>query len=211
MHLQIIVGSVREGRVSLPVAEWARQEASARNDFTVELVDLKTWNLPMFALRKPPILGGYEDETQRRWARNVSRADAFLFITPEYNHSFTPALKNALDYLYGEWNRKPAAFISFGQALGARAIEQLSLVLLELRMVPLAQAIQLRDVHSRIKNDRFVADPQDATRLHRALDELAWWTTALKSARETPAQRSSRENQSNPHVGERGGYANATH
>jgi NAD(P)H-dependent FMN reductase len=80
------VGSIREGRASLPVAEWARDEAARRSDFTVELVDLKTWNLPLFALGKPPILGGYEDETQRRWAQSVNRADAFVFVTPEYNH-----------------------------------------------------------------------------------------------------------------------------
>jgi NAD(P)H-dependent FMN reductase len=183
MHLQIIVGSIREGRASLPVAEWARDAAATRPDCTVELVDLKSWNLPMFALGKPPILGGYEDPLQCRWAANVDRADAFLFVAPEYNHSFTPVLKNALDYLYAEWNRKPAAFISYGQSLGARAIEQLALVLLELRMVPLTQAVQLREVYSRVRDGHFAADAADAKRLHAVLDDLSWWAAALKNAR----------------------------
>jgi NAD(P)H-dependent FMN reductase len=174
---------IREGRASLPIAEWARDAAATRRDFTVELVDLKTWNLPIFALGKPPILGGYEDSLQRRWAASVARADAFLFVAPEYNHSFTPVLKNALDYLNAEWNRKPAAFISYGHSLGARAIEQLALVLLELRMVPITQAVQLRDVYSRVREGYFAADAAEAKRLHAVLDDLSWWAAALKRAR----------------------------
>ena len=211
MHLQIIVGSVRDGRVSLPVAEWARDEACARTDFSVELVDLKGWNLPMFALGRPPRLGGYEDAVQRRWAQSVARADAFLFVAPEFNHSFTPALKNALDYIYAEWNHKPAAFISYGQSLGSRAIDQLSLVLLELRMVPLAQAVQLRDVHSWIKEGRFVADLQDHSRLHRVLDELAWWAAALKTTREKLSEQLAHEDRSVGYVGQIAGDVNAAH
>src|SRR2546430_10705695 len=102
MHIQIITGSVREGRKAKPVADWVYRQTAARKDCTVELVDLKEWNLPMFHFAKPPILGAYEDAVQRRWAEKIAQADGFLFVSPEYNHGYSSALKNALDYLYAE-------------------------------------------------------------------------------------------------------------
>jgi NAD(P)H-dependent FMN reductase len=143
MHIQIIVGSVREGRRAKPVADWAYQHAATRTDCSVELVDLKDWKLPLFSIGKPPILGEYEDALQQRWAQKVAQADGYLFVSPEYNHGYTPALKNALDYLYAEWVRKPASFVTYGGVSGARGVEQLRLVLVELQMAPLRDALHI--------------------------------------------------------------------
>jgi NAD(P)H-dependent FMN reductase len=102
MQLQIIVGSIREGRRAKPVADWVYQHAAKKPDCAVELVDLKDWNLPILNFVEPPISGNYEDPLQRRWAEKIAQADGYVFISPEYNHGYTPALKNALDYIYGE-------------------------------------------------------------------------------------------------------------
>lgn len=183
MHLQIIVGSIREGRVALPVATWVEQVAAAHGPWTTELVDLKTWALPMFDLAKPPAMGAYQDELQLRWAETISRGDAYIFVAPEYNHGYSPVLKNALDYLFAEWQRKPANFVSYGNVGGARSVEQLRLVLVELQMAPLASALHLRDTHRKLKQDKFEGDADDTRRLTRGLDDLHWWANALHAAR----------------------------
>lgn len=184
MHLQVILGSIREGRRSAPVAQWAFEQASKRGgEVTVELIDLKTWNLPMFDLAKFPLQGDYENPLQQRWAATVARADGYIFVSPEYNHGYTAALKNALDYLYAEWNRKPASFVSFGNAEGARGIEQLRLVLVELEMAPLPTAVHLRDVAAKLQDGVFKADPKDEKRFGVMFDELTWWAAALRAAR----------------------------
>ncbi len=183
MHLQIILGSIRTGRRSEPVAQWAFERASNRDGVTVELIDLKTWNLPMFDLAKFPSQGGYEDPLQQRWAETIARGDGYLFVSPEYNHGYTAALKNALDYLYAEWNRKPASFVSFGNAEGARGIEQLRLVLVELEMAPLPTAVHLRSVADKIRDGVFTADPREDQRFDVMFEELTWWMRALRAAR----------------------------
>ena len=183
MHLQIIVGSVRKGRTSLRIAEWFRALAARHRDFSVELVDLKTWDLPMFDLAKPPAMGAYEDARQKEWAEKVAQGDAYVFVCPEYNHGYPAALKNAVDYLFAEWHRKPAAFVSFGNAEGARAVEQLRLVLIELQMAPLATALHIRDLGKKLDDSAFVGDDQDAKRATAVLDDLSWWAAALGAAR----------------------------
>ncbi len=187
MHLQIILGSIREGRRSGPVAQWAFEQATAlaskHAGLTVELIDLKTWALPLFGLAKFPSEGDYEDPLQQRWAATVARADAYLFVAPEYNHGYTAALKNALDYLYAEWNRKPASFVSFGNAEGARGIQQWRLVCVELEMAPLPTAVHLLDVTKKIVDGVFTGDPKEEKRFGVMLDELTWWAKALATAR----------------------------
>ena len=184
MHLQIILGSIREGRRSEPVARWALERASQRDGVTVELIDLKTWNLPMFSLAKFPSEGDYEDPLQQRWAETIARADGYLFVVAEYNHGYTAALKNALDYLYAEWNRKPASFIAFGNAEGARAVQQLKLVLNELEVAALPTAVHLRDVAKKIEDGVFTAADADVKRFDTMLDEWVWWAKALRAARD---------------------------
>ena len=186
MHLQIILGSIREGRRSGPVAQWAFERASKKSDVTVELVDLKTWNLPLFDLAKFPSEGDYEDPLQQRWAETIARADGYLFVTAEYNHGYTAALKNAIDYLYAEWTRKPAAFLAFGNAEGARAVQQLKLVLNELEIAPLPTAVHLRGVPKKIVDGVFTPEPAEDKRFDVMFDEWLWWAKALRAARVGP-------------------------
>ncbi len=184
MHIQVILGSIREGRRSGPVAQWAFERASARTGVTVELIDLKTWALPLFDFAQFPSEGNYRNPLQKRWADTIARADGYIFVSPEYNHGYTAALKNALDYLYAEWNRKPASFVSFGNAEGARGIQQLRLVLVELEMAPQATAVHLRSVTDKIHGGVFIPDPREEKRFGLMMDELVWWGDALRGARD---------------------------
>jgi NAD(P)H-dependent FMN reductase len=181
--IQILVGSVREGRKSLPIAQWVDARAALRNEFQTELVDLADWSLPMFAFAKPPAIGLSEDAAQRRWAAKISAADGYIFISPEYNHGPSAVLKNALDHLYAEWNRKPAAFVSFGNTGGARAVEQLRGVAIELRMALLGEAVHIFNAGDKIADARFAGDNRDEKQLAQLFDSLAWWARALGAAR----------------------------
>ena len=182
MHIQIIVGSIRQGRRAKPVGDWAYQLATTREDLSVELVDLKDWNLPMFDFSKPPIMGDYENPLQQRWAEKIAQGDGYIFISPEYNHGYTPVLKNALDYLYAEWARKPASFITYGSVHGAHGIEQVRQVLIELRIVPLRDAVHLANLRDKFAGDQFVGDKADGEQLARVLNDLVWWGNVLKEA-----------------------------
>lgn len=189
MHIQIIVGSIRQGRKAKAVGDWANEQIAKRPNVSVELVDLRDWNLPMFDLSKPPILGNYQDTLQQRWADKIAQGDGYVFISPEYNHGYTSVLKNALDYLYSEWGRKPASIISYGSVSGARGVEQLRLVLIELQMVPLRDAVHIPDIGRKIEGEVFVGDGNDNQQLNKALDDLLWWGKALRNARTLNASR----------------------
>jgi NAD(P)H-dependent FMN reductase len=137
----------------------------------------------MFALAKPPAMGLSGDVAQRRWAAKIAPADGYIFVSPEYNHGPSAVLKNALDYLWAEWNRKPAAFVSFGNTGGARAVEQLRSVAIELRMAPLGEAIHIMGAGDKIAAGRFAGDARDEKQLTQLFDSLAWWGHALATAR----------------------------
>lgn len=183
LKLQILVGSIRDGRVARPVADWIYEAAAKRDDFRAELIDLKEWDLPLLSFPKPPSLGDYEVPLQKKWAAKIAEGDAYLFVSPEYNHGYSPVLKNALDYLYAEWNRKPAAFASYGSVAGARSGEQLRQVLIELQMAPIRDAVHIDRVNDKIGDDGFAADHNDEKHLRKVLDELQWWAMALSKAR----------------------------
>jgi NAD(P)H-dependent FMN reductase len=152
------------------------------------LVDLADWPLPMFGLAKPPAMGLSGDPAQRRWAEKIGAADGYIFVSPEYNHGPSAVLKNALDHLYAEWNRKPAAFVSFGNTGGARAIEQLRGVAIELRMAPLGEAVHIMGAGDKVADGRFAGDARDEKQLTQLLDSLAWWGRALAVARATDCE-----------------------
>ncbi|MGY6500061.1 MAG: NADPH-dependent FMN reductase [Acidimicrobiales bacterium] len=142
--LQILVASTRPGRIGLPIAEWVRAHAVEHGGFDVELVDLADIDLPLFDEPTHPMLGQYTHDHTKRWAETVARADAFVFVMPEYNHGFNAALKNALDFLYNEWSHKPVGFVSYGGvAAGTRAVGLLKPVLAALQMVPVIQAVPI--------------------------------------------------------------------
>ena len=183
MHIQIIIGSIREGRIAKPVGDWTYQNTQSRAGVTVELIDLKEWDLPLFNLAKGPIQGNYEDPLQQRWAAKIAQADGYLFISPEYNHGYSPALKNALDYLYAEWNRKPAACVTYGGVAGARSVEQLRQVLIELQMAPLRDAVHIANIFGKVNNGKFSGEESDLKQLDKVIDELIWWGSALRNAK----------------------------
>ena len=135
--VKIILASTREGRVGEKVANWVLSGAKKRKEFSVEMIDLKKWNLPFFdSAILPAMANGYFNPIVTKWAEEINSADGFIIVTPEYNHSFSAPLKNALDYLYKEWNGKPVAFVGYGySANGGRVISHLRDVVAELQML----------------------------------------------------------------------------
>jgi len=183
LDIKIIVGSMREGRLSLPIAHWVMERAALRDDLAVELLDLATWHLPMFAEPFPPATGKYSD-VQRAWAAAIAPADGYILVAPEYNHGMSAVLKNALDTVFAEWARKPVAFVAHGGMGGARAVEQLRTVTAAMAMAPLSQAVHLQGAAKMRDGDYFHAGEIENRRLGTLFDELAWWGKALKAARE---------------------------
>jgi len=132
--IQIIVGSTRPNRVGIQVAEWALAQAQKRSDAEYELVDIADFNLPMYDEPIPPKAHNYQNEHTIKWAEKINEADGYIFVTGEYNHSIPASLKNALDYIYAEWNNKAAGIISYGAIGGVRAAEHLRQIAAELQM-----------------------------------------------------------------------------
>ena len=180
-NIHVILGSTRQGRSGEKVARWFMAHARARSDLDVELVDLRDWPLPFFDQQVPPMMGGYSDAAQQRWAAQVARADGYVLVTPEYNHGYPAVLKNALDHLFSEWNGKPVAFVGYGgPGGGLRAVEQLRQVVVELEMVPMRQQVAIAGVYAAFDQDGRLADPEQYDRQAGAvLDELAGWTARL--------------------------------
>lgn len=182
-HIQIIVGSIREGRVGEPIAAWFAERAAQRADLTVELIDLRDWNLPFLVQPMPP-MRGYRDEITHRWAAKIAHGDGYVLITPEYNHGYPASLKNALDHLYAEWVRKPVSYVSYGgPGGGARAVEQLRQVAVEFQQAPLRHQVMIHRFWEHLGESGFAGTGYEAE-AEALLDELAWWAFALKSARE---------------------------
>src|SRR6266436_10270692 len=131
LRIAIILGSTRPGRNGEAVAKWAYEIAQKRTDAGFELVDIRDFNLPLLDEPIPSIMGQYSKPHTKAWAAKIASFDGFVFVTPEYNHSISGALKNAIDFLFAEWNNKAAGFVSYGGAGGARAVEQLRLAIHE--------------------------------------------------------------------------------
>lgn len=187
MKIQIIIGSIRPNRFGEKPAQWILQEARKHEGVEFELIDLKDHPLPMFAEPTPPgrLNGNYPNELVAKWAKKVAEADGYILVTPEYNHGYPPSLKNALDHLYVEWVRKPVAFVSYGGVGGARAVEQLRLVAIELEMAPIRHAVHvLPDVFRAANAGHVEAFEPLKANAEKMFDHLLWWTRALKTARE---------------------------
>lgn len=184
MTILVILGSVREGRMALPVGKWVMDQAAHRADISCELVDLLDWNLPFFPHSRPPAAGSYTDPLQIEWGRKIASADGYILVAPEYNHSASAVLKNALDTVFAEWNRKPVSFVAYGMAGGARSVEQLRMASIALNMAPLAGAVHLIRPGTKRDGDTFNGDERDNKSLGALFDELGWWANALAAARE---------------------------
>lgn len=184
-HILIILGSTRDGRRGEGVARWVAESAKARSDFTWELADIKTFDLPFFERFEEPGEATFQPQGAAvEWSKKIAAADGFIFVTPEYNHGYPAPLKNAMDHLYREWNKKPAAFVSYGgSAGGARSVEQLRQVVVDLDMVPLNAAIHIVRVRSALNENGEPMETHYAKGLSSLFDKLAWWSEALKAAR----------------------------
>jgi NAD(P)H-dependent FMN reductase len=183
-RLQIIVVSTRDGRAGLPVAEWFFERAKAHGKFEVELVDLREMNLPVFDEPNHPRLKKYAHEHTKRWSARVEAADAFVFVTPEYNFGVPPSLLNALDYLFSEWAYKPAGFVSYGGASGGvRSVQMAKLVMTSLKIVPLPESVSV-PFFAKLIGEAGVFDGSAQEGAAKAmLDELVRWTGALAALR----------------------------
>lgn len=190
--LKIIIGSVRNQRFGDKPAHWMLEQSKQFPDFNTEVLDLLDYPMPFFAEAVTPssIKEPYTNEAVQRFTKKIEEADAFILVTSEYNHGYPASLKNALDYVYQGWNNKPVAMVAYGNAGGARAVEQLRQVVIELQMAPIRQAVHivapwnLVDAQNTLKPGAL--DPfQDPAK--KCLAQLLWWTKALKAAREQQA------------------------
>ena len=190
LKVAIVTGSTRPGRNNEAVANWVYSLARERKDAEFELVDIANYKLPLLDEAMPPVFGQYAHEHTKAWSERIASFDAYVFVTPEYNHSTSGALKNAIDYLYREWNNKVAAFVSYGgYAGGARAIEHLRLIVAEV-MVATVRASVLLSLFTDFENFKtFKPNPQHEKELHAMLDQLVAWGGALMGLREEEAEK----------------------
>jgi NAD(P)H-dependent FMN reductase len=172
--LHVILASTRPGRAGEPIADWFVERAIAHGAFDVELVDLAEVALPFMDEPNHPRLRRYTQEHTRAWSARVDRADAFVFVTPEYNYGLTAPLKNAIDFLHFEWQHKPVGFVSYGGvAAGTRAVQMLKQVVTTLKMVPLFEAVNI-PFHTQFIDDEGAMEANDVMVKAAAamLDEL---------------------------------------
>jgi len=190
-RLAVVIGSVRPNRFAEHPARWIAELARERGDFDVEVIDLKDFPLPFFEEPASPAYGASRNEAARRWQRKMAGFDAYIFTAAEYNHGPTAVLKNALDYAFQEWANKPVSFVGYGGVGGARAVEQLRLNAVELQMAPIRNAVHIQfPVYlAVVKEGKKLADFDFLNQSGRdMLEQLAWWTRALKEARRADAQ-----------------------
>ncbi len=179
----IIIGSTRPGRKAEAVAGWVHGIAAKRGDAGFELVDIQDFNLPLLDEPIPPSAGRYSQPHTKAWAAKIASFDAYVFVTPEYNHSPSGALKNAIDFLYREWNNKSAGFVGYGSAGGTRAVEQLRLVMGELQVADVRAQVALSLFTDFEDFTTFKPAPMHEKSVNTMLDQVIAWGTALKSLR----------------------------
>jgi NAD(P)H-dependent FMN reductase len=184
LKIAIIIGSTRPGRNVEAVARWAHEIAKKRTEADFELVDIKEYNLPLLDEPIPSIMGQYSKPHTKAWAAKIGSFDGYVFVTPEYNHGISGALKNAIDFLFREWNDKAAGFISYGGAGGARGVEQLRLVLAEVRIATVRNQVLLSMFTDFENFSVFKPAPQHEKSLHEVFDQVIAWGGALKTMRE---------------------------
>src|SRR6266702_2093521 len=190
VKIAVIVGTTRAARFGHKPAQWIADIASQRDDMVVEVLDLREYPLPFFDEVASNAWAPSQNEVAQRWQRKVAEFDGYIFVSAEYNRGVPAVLKNALDYAYPEWNKKPAAFVGYGSVGAARAIEQLRLIAVELQMAPTRTGVHIQgaDFMAVWKGGKEITEltylQQNATDM---LDQLVWWANALKAARDRPA------------------------
>jgi NAD(P)H-dependent FMN reductase len=188
LKIAIIMGSTRPGRNGEAVAKWVYEIAQKRSDAEFELVDIKDFNLPLLDEPAPPSMGQYSKPHTKAWAAKVDSFDGFVFVTPEYNHGISAALKNAIDFLFREWNNKVAGFIGYGSVGAARAVEQLRLVLAEVQIATVRNQVLL-SLSTDFENfSIFKPAPRQEKSANAVIDQVVAWAGALTSLRQTAEQ-----------------------
>src|SRR3989344_4158234 len=185
LKIQIILGSTRQNRTSEMVGRWIMEEAKKKEGLDVELLDLRDYPLPMYDEPNSPshLHGKYSNEVAIKWVKKIGEGDAYIIIAPEYNHGYPAVLKNAMDYPYFEWNKKPAGFVAYGSVGGARSVEQLRQVAIELQMAPISKAVHIQGVSQVFDENGKPKDDNLNKKAESFLEELLWWANALKNAR----------------------------
>ncbi|HET9953742.1 MAG TPA: NAD(P)H-dependent oxidoreductase [Polyangiaceae bacterium] len=183
LKLAIILGSTRPGRNGEAVAKWAFEHAAKRTDAAFELVDIAQFELPLLDEPTPPAMGKYTKPHTQAWAAKIDSFDGFVFVTPEYNHGTSGALKNALDFIYREWNNKAAGFVSYGSAGGTRAVEQLRQIMAELQIADVRAQVSFSLFTDFENFSTFKPDSRHEKSLQGMLDQLIAWSRAMKALR----------------------------
>jgi NAD(P)H-dependent FMN reductase len=183
MRVAIIVGTTRPGRKADSVARWVHDIAKKRSDAEFEIVDIADFDLPLLDEPVPPSMGKYSKEHTKAWSAKIDSFDAFVFVTPEYNHGIPGALKNAIDFLYREWNNKVAGFVSYGSVGGTRSVESLRLVMAELQIADVRAQVPLSLSTDFENYTVFKPDPKHEKRVETMLDQVIAWGGALKTFR----------------------------
>lgn len=183
LKIAVIISSTRPGRVCESVARWVHEIAAKRKDAEFELVDVQAFNLPLLDEPVPPSMGQYSKEHTKTWAAKIDSFDGYVFVTPEYNHSICGALKNAIDFIYREWNNKAAGFVGYGSAGGVRAVEHLRLVMAEVQVATVRNQVAL-SLFSDFENfTKFKPDARHEKSVNQMLDQVIAWSGALKTLR----------------------------
>ncbi len=183
IRIAIILGSTRPNRNGESVANWVHEHARQRDDARFELIDLREVDLPFLDEGIPPSQGKYEQEHTKRWSRTIAGFDGFVLVTPEYNHGTSAVLKNALDFVYKEWNNKAAGFVAYGSVGGARAVEQLRLVMAELQVATVRAQVGFLLARDFKDHTRFDPAEGHEKELATMLDQLVSWSGALRQVR----------------------------
>jgi NAD(P)H-dependent FMN reductase len=185
VKLQVILGSTRPGRNGEAVAHWVYEQTKKRDDLEVELVDIADYDLPLLDEPVPPSMGKYSKDYTKKWAAKIAEADGYIFVAGEYNHGIPGALKNAIDYLYAEWNNKAAGFVSYGSAGGVRSVEHLRGVMGEIQIADVREQLFLSLAHDFENYSQFKPNEQHEQKLNLVLDQLILWSKAMQTVRQT--------------------------
>src|ERR1700686_1908665 len=185
MTISVIIGSTRQGRFSEKPAQWILQELHKREGIEAQLLDLRDFPMPFFDQPTPPAMPGrppYEHEVVKKWTAQIAASDGFVFVTPEYNYGTSAVLKNAIDWVYPEWNRKAAAFVSFGSVGGAGSVQQIheTRIAFQLRPITSPVHIPVATLMAHFQGgdvDKGLAELEKPAQV--MIDDLLWWTTAL--------------------------------
>jgi NAD(P)H-dependent FMN reductase len=186
LNVGIIVGSTRPGRKAAAVADWVLDILKTRKDAEFEIVDIEDYKLPLLDEPVPPMRHQYANQHSKIWSEKIASLDAYIFVTPEYNHGTSAALKNAIDFLFHEWGNKAAGFVGYGGAGGVRAVENLRLVMGEIKVADVRAQVALSLSTDFENYTTFKPHEKHDKAVHLMADEVIAWSEALKALRATP-------------------------